>query len=408
VNMRVLIVDDNGRRVATIVKNLVERSALAYDDLVCIRSASEARQCLAKEKFDLMLLDLRIPGRIDEDADVAHSLQLLAEIDAGEDLLMPGKIVGMTAYDDAAEAAKQTFRESTWTLLPTSDFTDSWADTIVKCANYLKRERHQRDQEEESVDVLIVAALASEIDAIKSLDWSWGAWEPADDTVFISRGKFEANGKTFTVAAAHASRMGMVAAAVLTSKLVSILSPKICVMPGICAGLPERAEIGDVIFAECSWDYQSGKHAVDDDGGTVFHQDPHQISVDAKVIARIDQLAKDAASLRGIWDKWPNKPKNPYEVKRGPMACGSAVLANSDYVGWIQKQNRKIRAIEMESYGFLHAISEANEPRPTAIVAKSVCDFADNLKGDDHQAYACYTSARTVGLFLERYADDLR
>ncbi len=90
------------------------------------------------------------------------------------------------------------------------------------------------------------------------------------------------------------------------------------------------------------------------------------------------------------------------------MACGSAVLANSDYVGWIQKQNRKIRAIEMESYGFLHAISEANEPRPTAIVAKSVCDFADNLKGDDHQAYACYTSARTVGLFLERYADDLR
>ncbi len=138
--MRVLIVDDNGRRVATIVKNLVERSALAYDDLVCVRSASEARQCLAKEKFDLMLLDLRIPGRIDEDADVAHSLQLLAEIDAGEDLLMPGKIVGMTAYDDAAEAAKQTFRESTWTLLPTSDFTDSWADTIVKCANYLKRE----------------------------------------------------------------------------------------------------------------------------------------------------------------------------------------------------------------------------------------------------------------------------
>ena len=77
--MRVLIVDDNGRRVA-IVKNLVERSALAYDDLVCVRSASEARQCLAKEKFDLMLLDLRIPGRIDEDADVAHSLQFLAVI----------------------------------------------------------------------------------------------------------------------------------------------------------------------------------------------------------------------------------------------------------------------------------------------------------------------------------------
>ena len=89
------------------------------------------------------------------------------------------------------------------------------------------------------------------------------------------------------------------------------------------------------------------------------------------------------------------------------MACGSAVLANSDYVSWIQKQNRKIRAIEMESYGFLHAVNLANEPRPVAIVAKSVCDFADNLKGDDHQAYACYTSAQTLKIFLERFSSDL-
>ncbi len=49
------------------------------------------------------------------------------------------------------------------------------------------------------------------------------------------------------------------------------------------------------------------------------------------------------------------------EGRNGPADL--RVFANSDYVGWIQKQNRKIRAIEMESYGFLHAISEANEPQ---------------------------------------------
>ncbi len=405
--MRILIVDDNGARVSTIVRKVVDSCLVQHADIVNVRCASEARACLVDEKFDLMLLDLRIPRRLDDDGDVAHSLQLLAEIEAGNSMLMPGKILGMTAYDDAAAVAQQTFRDSTWALIVTSEISDVWVDTVVNCVRYLKLESNQRAASHERIDVLVVAALASEIEAFGLFPWGWAAAEPIDDTTFVRRGKFQCNGRTFTIASTHAARMGMVSAAVLTSKLISSLNPKICVMPGICAGLPGRAEIGDVIFAECSWDYQSGKHATDDEGGSVFQQDPHQIAVDVKIVSRVDELARDTRDLHAVWDKWPNKPRLPFSVKRGPMACGSAVLANSEYVSWIQKQNRKIRAIEMESYGFLHAVNVANEPRPVAIVAKSVCDFADNLKGDDHQAYACYTSAQTIKIFLERFSSDL-
>ena len=89
------------------------------------------------------------------------------------------------------------------------------------------------------------------------------------------------------------------------------------------------------------------------------------------------------------------------------MGCGSAVLADSGVVERVEAQNRKLRAIEMESYGLLLAGSYAASPRPLCIVAKSVCDFADSRKGDDYQEYASYTSARAIDLFLIRFISDL-
>jgi hypothetical protein len=37
----------------------------------------------------------------------------------------------------------------------------------------------------------------------------------------------------------------------------------------------------------------------------------------------------------------------------------------------------------MEAYGISHAAELAREPRPRVLIAKSVCDYADNAKSDD-------------------------
>ncbi|TLX20975.1 response regulator [Thermomonas fusca] len=404
--MRILLIDDNAPRVARIIKRLTEDLGLDYQAIVSARSTAEAATQLKVEKFDLVLLDLIIPARLDGEGDVRYALQLLSEIHEGV-YLMPRKIVGLTAYDDAALAAQQTFRDGTWTLIVTNEISDEWADTIKNCVLYLRKEANQHAPRDYASDVLIVSALPKEIEAVRRLPWQWKASEPADDNTFVVRGSIQIDDKSYSVVTAHAARMGMVSAAVLTSKLIGIFAPKVCVMPGICAGIPKRTEIGDVIFADCSWDYQSGKHAMDEDGCSLFQQEPHQIAIDARVAAYIDEIAKSENSLTSIWKDWPNSPKVPFSVHRAPMASGSAVLADSDFVQSVLKQNRKIRAIEMESYGFLHACSMASEPRPLGLVAKSVCDFADNMKGDDYQAYASYTSAQTIRLFLERFLPTL-
>ena len=40
----------------------------------------------------------------------------------------------------------------------------------------------------------------------------------------------------------------------------------------------------------------------------------------------------------------------------------------------------------MEGYGVAYAASHAVEPRPRTIIAKSVCDFADERKNDADMA----------------------
>ncbi len=62
----------------------------------------------------------------------------------------------------------------------------------------------------------------------------------------------------------------------------------------------------------------------------------------------------------------------------------------------------------MQNYRSLAAIiyvtgteTEATQPRPKAIIAKSICDFADSRKSDIYQKFAAYTSCEFVKLMLE-------
>ena len=57
----------------------------------------------------------------------------------------------------------------------------------------------------------------------------------------------------------------------------------------------------------------------------------------------------------------------------------------------------------MESYGIYYAAMNASEPRPKAIVVKSICDFANSEKGDKYQKFAVYTSANYVAYLLEKH-----
>jgi nucleoside phosphorylase len=407
--MKVLIVDDNVNRTKKIIDFLVAQNIVSRASIIDRRTSSEARQYLGSNSCDLLILDILIPHRIEDDPSMESSISLLTEIAEGEGLSKPDKIIGLSAYAEAAQKASPTFVEQTWTIIESDEIGDGWLKMIGNCIEYLRGKEEEQNIREHGVDVLVITALRDpEMAAVKKLDWAWTTEQPLDDATFYSRGTIKIDEKRqLSVVAAVSDRMGMVSTAITATKLIAKFAPRLCVMPGICAGISAKADIGDVVLAECSWDYQSGKAVREEGSLPGFEIDPHQISVDASIKARFDQLGADSSLLHSIWQDWPSRPNNPPKILRGPVATGSAVLADKELVKQIVNQQRKTRGIEMEIYGMYAACAQSQVPRPLAIGLKAICDFADSDKHDHWQSYASFISARVMDTFLRRYGSDL-
>ena len=200
-----------------------------------------------------------------------------------------------------------------------------------------------------------------------------------------------------TVYAARQDEMGMTASATLTMKLTEHFRPKYIIMPGIAAGaLDESNEsqmYGDVILADMVWNYSNGKYVSKDKAQIVFGEVgflPRPTSV---------EIDKD---LLPCFEKAVRSLHNETHVLVGAMASGSAVVANRLILErQIRGQFHTTKGLEMEAYGVAYAASHATQPRPKAIIAKSVCDFDDSRKSDMYQKFAAYTSCEFVKLMLD-------
>lgn len=51
----------------------------------------------------------------------------------------------------------------------------------------------------------------------------------------------------------------------------------------------------------------------------------------------------------------------------------------------------------------MYAAEHATQPRPTPIIAKSVCDYADSRKSDQYQKFAAFTSCQFTQLLFEKH-----
>jgi nucleoside phosphorylase len=404
--MKILVVDDQHSKICKVINLLEGECKLPRDNLVVVQTATDARRALRATKFDLLILDVLLPLRAEDAPTIETSIELLQEIVEEDLYIRPSHIVGLTAYPEVAVEAGAHFREWLWTLIQFDQSTNDWAKPIRNCVDYIRRSSQQKQAEYET-DVCVITALADpEMSAIHQLSWEWDAASPFDDATFIRRGVLDSGGRRCSLIAAVASRMGMVSTALLASKLILNFKPRFVVMTGVCAGIKEKTELGDIIFADPTWDWQSGKRASDRDNSQ-FAIAPHQLAAAEFIRARVQQLAGNSNIWHQIRTKWPMHPKHELRLLIGPIASGSAVLADGQVVTEIRSQQRTLLGIDMECYGLFAAASQASFPRPTPIVFKSVCDFADPDKNDDMQAYAAYTSANALQAFLETYLKEL-
>jgi len=399
--IRVLIVEDDLPKFGALKLAVIE-AGVNERHIEHAFNTTDAIALCRQYQFDLLLLDVNIPKKFNGEPVRGEGVSLLRRIQRDNDSIKPKHIVGVTAYADVLSEFGQEFADQLWTLVHYSEDNDRWVGQVKAKVDYvaaLKRSENFTDGSTFGVDVAVICALPDvEWRAIRALPCGWQPLRiPHDQTRYIS-GSIETPGRSISIISAAAPRMGLPSTAVLASKIVANFRPRILAMTGICAGRAGKSELGDVIIADPAYDWGSGKIDTHD-GKPRFRPSPHHLDLDVDVAESLRELFGDAGLRATIRERCPSAPgRGDLQVHIAPMASGAAVIANAATFEGLIDKNRDVMGLEMEGYSVFAAASGCSKPRPLPIVMKAVCDFADEGKADDAQAFAAAASANC---FLE-------
>lgn len=403
--IKLLIVEDDTLKYGRIY-NALTSNGVAGSDIEHVISAADAYKVLEKNRYDIVLLDINIPRRLGESPVRGGGISLLSDLRRNTSLNLPRYVIGVTAYDDVATEFGQKFQDELWSIVLYSEASDYWVSQLVSKIDYVaaaKKSENFRDGVTYGSDVVVICALESvELGAVRDLPCSWQPLRvPYDESRYYS-GSIKGKSRNLSVIIGAAPRMGMPAAAVLASKMISQFRPRIVTMVGICAGRNAKTNLGDVIIAAPSWDWGSGK--IDShENKPRFRPSPHHLDMDIDFVETIKEICNDVGALATIKSQSRGtKPNTDLKVHFGPLASGAAVVANTEIFEQLIDHNRDVLGLEMEAYGVAAACSGMGKPRPLCILMKSVCDYADAEKNDNYQEYAAHTSARLMHYIMQK------
>jgi nucleoside phosphorylase len=399
--VKVLIVDDDAKKLRGIISAL--KAGGATDDMITIaRDSRAAKVATQGTPFDLMILDLVLPSHPEKKPENDGGVKLLKEIRDRERFKTPREVIGLTAFETVKDDAIELFAEDMWSIVSYEVGSLAWSEQLTrKISHLLLAERAEAPLGYEC-KVCVITALAFELEAVTRLPWKWRECDRPSDVTLYMEGHVSTRSGDGVVFAATANRMGMTATAALAAKMIEAFRPEFMIMVGIAAGVQGRVNLGDVIVADPTWDWGSGKYLAET-SGPEFEAAPHQLALNAVLRLKVDRLVKRKDLFNDIRLKWPaERPNTPLDVVVGPVASGAAVLADPEKIALIERQHRKLLGIEMEAYGLYLAAMSARVPQPLAVCFKSVCDFADQGKNDSMQPYAAYCSTEVMRVFVEK------
>lgn len=404
--IEVLVVDDNPHKIKLLRNTFESMAEVSNCDIAT--DAVTAQSYLNNKHYDLLILDLNIPKRIGDESLPQNGIDFLRILNSSTRLTKPASIIGLTEYDDNIQRFQNEFQQKLWLLIKYQPDSNEWEKQIKARASYLiqsKRGLQSLSQASFQYDLAIITALrATEFDSVLGLEGDWQLTKIPNDSSEYYSGIFRRGTKQIKVIASFAPQMGMVAAAVLTMKMISSFRPKYVAMTGISAGIRGNNNLGDILIADLSFDCGSGKTKTGPNGEEIFEPDYRTIALSTDLRDEILSCQGSRHYLDEIKQKWPsNKPSTELNIHIGPFATGANVIQNVSVVNDIQGHARKLIGLDMEAYGVFYAANNCTKPRPRGVLSiKSVCDFADNEKNDSYQKYAAYTSAS----FLYNFALD--
>jgi nucleoside phosphorylase len=189
------------------------------------------------------------------------------------------------------------------------------------------------------------------------------------------------------------------------SRVLEECQPRIALMTGICAGDSQRVYLGDLVVAERTFTYDSGKFTLDEYGQAAHFHDTITYQPDPTL-----------RQFLGLFDGWKPLVANlerptSFPIHREPvchlkaMASGSAVRADRPFED-VQVPVHTAIAIDMEGAAF--GLTMSRYPSLPWLIVKGVCNYADQHTDNSFHGYASRASALYALGFIQAYVTNER
>lgn len=398
--LRIIVLEDSDDKFER-VAHVLREEGLRDEDVVRAHDVATARTLMSIEQFSLLVLDVQVPMRKHEEADSNGGIYLLKEILFDDVCKRPSYVVGLTGVPEVYSRQSSIFQRQGWALLEYSASSTVWAQSLKDFVRHIRRATPENNVLAEA-DVVILTALGDpEFSALCQVFPELRGPRPIDERTLSWSGDVQVKGKSLKVVAGYSWQMGLTAAGILAERFIARFRPKIIAMTGICAGRREKVQLGDVVIASQSWEWQGGKIA-EADGASELLAAPEACrgAPDLLLSAR-NLIAKPVWHAR-LDEKYAQSSQIAWDVHIGPMLSGLSVVASGDVMASLARQHRGALALEMEAYA-IYAAATFAATACKALVVKGVCDFGDAGKEDSVQRVAALRSAMVLRAVLEEH-----
>lgn len=372
--VRVLVVEDEADKRDAVREEIRSFFEGGVEIEECATFGQAARS-LSRSQFDLVVTDLLLP-RLDGQEPTDVSEELIEQF-AESELNRSATVVAVSRFEEVVARRGSAFTKAGILLIGYSE-DEAWRSCLRVCM--------QRVASRTVYDFVVVCALELErtaFEAVSRDDFSLGGYVRLAglDGREMSLGGFEG-------ICILQPQMGLVDAAIVASRALSVFSPRLICMTGVCGGFAAQAPIGTLVVSDFTWEHQAGKQLPDS-----FEIRSYQESMgnDTRII--LSQLLEEDRYLTRLASKRHEVEVPSVEAVLGPSVSGSAVIASERYAARILEQHGKVAAVDMEVFGVYRAAALHSSP-VTCFAAKTVVDHADEAKGATPQQPGAILSAR--------------
>lgn len=405
--IKILIIDDVKEKLEALSNTLL---SVYPSDKLYINSANtiaEGREKLQSTTYDLLILDMVLPELSGDEASKEAGIDFLSEIYQNDSIKAPLQIIGLTEYETEFSLLQQNFKDKLWYLLFYSRTSDDWKKQLKtkliqlgQCKSNIENEIRNG----EKYDIGIICALREEfsqlLEAFSRVTWtnihSEGLPYAFKKCIVTTRSM-----KDLKIIAACTDKPGMCPTAILASTMFTKLGVETIFMTGITAGIQlDNLQLGDIIIADSIIDYACGK-IKEEQGEIKLLKEINQIPANRQLISKMADFISDLDVRDEINAELNSKnlkdERNNIDFRIAKTVCGPYVMAAPSIIQDIQKDERKLQALDMEGFG-LYLTAHTLDKK--ALWLKGISDFADSHKGDDKHKSCSYASAKLLYEFI--------